>query len=89
MNSRIIENITKEAFDNGKFTIELPRNIIDSKGQGIFRNVIHSKYIGHIIGNGFGVTYNEISISPRTLAINFGEIKGTGGFFISTNLASR
>jgi hypothetical protein len=71
---------------NGKFTIELPRNIIDSKGQGIFRNIIDSKYIVRINGNAFGITYNEIlknNVNARTLAINFGtgdrliEIKGT------------
>lgn len=74
-----------QPFKNGKFTIELPRKVIDSKGQGVFRNIIDSKYIVHINGQAFGVSYNEISnnANARTLEITFGkgdkviEIKGT------------
>ena len=59
--------------------------MIDSKGQGIFKNIVDSKYIVHINGQAFGVSYNEISnnANARALAINFGkddrviEIKGT------------
>jgi hypothetical protein len=82
-NSKISASI--QASKNGKFTIELPRKVIDSKGQGIFKNIVDSKYIVHINGQAFGVSYNEISnnANARTLAINFGkddrdiEIKGT------------
>ncbi|HET7283453.1 MAG TPA: hypothetical protein VFI70_02105 [Nitrososphaeraceae archaeon] len=82
-NSRISASI--QPTKNGKFTIELPRKVIDSKGQGIFKNIVDSKYIVHINGQAFGVSYNEISnnANARTLAINFGkddrviEIKGT------------
>jgi hypothetical protein len=74
-----------QPFKNGKFTIELPRKVIDSKGQGVFRNIVDSKYIVHINGQAFGVSYNEISnnANARTLEITFGkgdkviEIKGT------------
>jgi hypothetical protein len=74
-----------QPFKNGKFIIELPRKIIDSKGQGVFRNLVDSKYIVHINGQAFGVSYNEIlnNANARTLGITFGkadkiiEIKGT------------
>jgi hypothetical protein len=82
-NSKISASI--QPSKNGVFTIELPRKVIDSKGQGIFKNIIDSKYIVHINGQAFGVSYNEISnnANARALAINFGkddrviEIKGT------------
>jgi hypothetical protein len=82
-NSKISASI--QPSKNGKFTIELPRKVIDSKGQGIFKNIVDSKFIVHINGQAFGVSYNEISnnANARTLAINFGkddrviEIKGT------------
>ena len=82
-NSKISASI--QPFKNGKFIIELPRTVIDSKGRGIFRNIVDSKYIVHINGQAFGVSYNEIlnNANARTLAINFGkddkviEIKGT------------
>lgn len=82
-NSKISASI--QPYNNGKFTIELPRNVIDSKGQGIFRNIVDSKYIVHINGRAFGVSYNEIlnNANARTLQVNFGkgdkviEIKGT------------
>lgn len=74
-----------QPFKNGKFTIELPRKVIDSKGQGVFKNIVDSKYIVHINGQAFGVSYNELSnnANARTLEITFGkgdkviEIKGT------------
>ena len=74
-----------QPFKNGKFIIELPRKVIDSKGQGVFRNLVDSKYIVHINGQAFGVSYNEIlnNANARTLEITFGkgdkviEIKGT------------
>jgi hypothetical protein len=82
-NSKISASI--QPSKNGKFAIELPRKVIDSKGQGIFKNIVDSKFIVHINGQAFGVSYNEISnnANARTLAINFGkddrviEIKGT------------
>lgn len=82
-NSKISASI--QPYKNGKFTIELPRKVIDSKGQGIFRNIVDSKYIVHINGRAFGVSYNEIlnNANARTLQVNFGkgdkviEIKGT------------
>ena len=82
-NSKISASI--QPYKNGKFTIELPRKVIDSKGQGIFRNIVDSKYIVHINGRAFGVSDNEISnnATARTLQVNFGkgdkviEIKGT------------
>ena len=82
-NSKI--SVLIQPFKNGKFTIELPRKIIDSKGQGVFRNIVDSKYIVHINGQAFGVSYNEISnnANARMIEITFGkgdkviEIKGT------------
>jgi hypothetical protein len=82
-NSKISASI--QPYKNGKFTIELPRKVIDSKGQGILRNMVDSKYIVHINGRAFGVSYNEIlnNANARTLEVNFGEgdkvieIKGT------------
>ena len=82
-NSKISASI--QPYKNGKFTIELPRKVIDSKGQGILRNIVDSKYIVHINGRAFGVFYNEIlnNANARTLEVDFGkgdkviEIKGT------------
>jgi hypothetical protein len=82
-NSKISASI--QPYKNGKFTIELPRKVIDSKGQGILRNIVDSKYIVHINGRAFGVSYNEIlnNANARTLEVDFGkgdkviEIKGT------------
>jgi hypothetical protein len=82
-NSKISASI--QPYKNGIFTIELPRKVIDSKGQGILRNIVDSKYIVHINGQAFGVSYNEIlnNANARTLQVNFGksdkviEIKGT------------
>ena len=73
-NSKISASI--QPSKNGKFTIELPRKVIDSKGQGVFRNIVDSKYIVHINGQAFGVSYNEISnnANARTLEITLEKV---------------
>jgi len=55
--------------DNGKLIIELPRNVIDAKGQG--NN--DAKFVIHIDDK--GIDYKEIanSLKARILQINFGK----------------